>query len=437
MSSSDSASSTTVDRNRKRKKKQSPPKAKRLRLDDGTSPSRVQKNLQKLRLAMRGELEPKLLPSQTYAYPSLKENLGEEIRILVLEPGKGDDPIKCRLVPSALSKSSSETKRYPFTALSYFWGEGDPICEITVTSYKTPKRRLKKLSDEEGKEQAILSLWKKNKPWKETGILPVRANLLRALQRFRKEDKPVIMWIDAICIDQKDDDERSKQVEKMHELYTHAEKASIWLGDGSSKDAPNPKACFDFLRRILDLKHLDGLLGNLASNKDDLVADAANIVSLMCNKWFSRRWVLQELALAKQAEVVYGEEEMPWPDFADAIAIFIKCQERIRPVLAEMFEKTALRTSEISPAEVVKNLGANALVDFANNLFRRGENGNIQQRVLTLEVLVSNLLAFEATDPRDTIYAVLSLAKDIHRLLADSTEKGTGYLGRKQSGKLL
>jgi hypothetical protein len=58
-------------------------------------------------------------------------------------------------------------------------------------------------------------------------------------------------------------------------------------------------------------------------------------------------------------------------------------------------------------------LGANTLVNATTNLFRRSEDGRIQQRLLNLEVLVSSLfLLFEASEPKDTIYLVLSLAKD-------------------------
>lgn len=106
---------------------------------------------------------------------------------------------------------------------------------------------------------------------------------------------------------------------------------------------------------------------------------------------------------------------MKWNDFADSIAIFIKCQDRILPILSKKLNEKAVSIPELSVADGWKNLGANALVDFTNNLFRRSENGDIQQRMMTLEMLVSSLLAFESSDPRDTIYAVLSLAKDTHR----------------------
>lgn len=134
----------------------------------------------------------------------------------------------------------------------------------------------------------------------------------------------------------------------------------------------------------------------------------------MRNKWFSRRWVVQELALAHHATVVYGKERMPWSDFSDAIAIFMNCKDRIVPPVLNLLRATVADNKEIFAAQSIEDLGANILVDFTNSFFRRDRDGKIQQRMMSLEILVSSLLPFEATDPRDTIYAVLSLANDTH-----------------------
>jgi hypothetical protein len=57
-------------------------------------------------------------------------------------------------------------------------------------------------------------------------------------------------------------------------------------------------------------------------------------------------------------------------------------------------------------------LGANTLIEALSNLFRKSQDREIIERLSTLETLVSTLLTFDATDPRDIIYAVLSIAKD-------------------------
>lgn len=58
------------------------------------------------------------------------------------------------------------------------------------------------------------------------------------------------------------------------------------------------------------------------------------------------------------------------------------------------------------------DVGANTLIEALSNLFRKSQDRDIIERLSTLETLVSTLLTFDATDPRDIIYAVLSIAKD-------------------------
>jgi hypothetical protein len=60
----------------------------------------------------------------------------------------------------------------------------------------------------------------------------------------------------------------------------------------------------------------------------------------------------------------------------------------------------------------VDALGAKALVDVINKLFRKSDDGVVLQRLLSLEGLISSLTAFEASSPHDTIYAGLWLAHD-------------------------
>ena len=56
--------------------------------------------------------------------------------------------------------------------------------------------------------------------------------------------------------------------------------------------------------------------------------------------------------------------------------------------------------------------GVTILVDVKANLFRKSNDGHILEHRSSLETLVSTLLTFGAADPRGTIYALLSMAKD-------------------------
>ncbi|KAF8851221.1 hypothetical protein BDZ45DRAFT_155158 [Acephala macrosclerotiorum] len=192
----------------------------------------------------------------------------------------------------------------------------------------------------------------------------------------------------------------------MHEIYSEASNICIWLGVGEldsttqTIDAKHTRKTFEFIREMLSLKRLDQLISN------DKYADRwLAFVELMRNRWFSRRWVVQELALAREATVHYGQEVMQWLDFADAVALFVTKHDQINTLLKR-------HSNEPDPIGDMRALGASILVEATSNLFRKSKDGRILERLLSLETLVSTLLAFESTDPRDTVYAVLSIAND-------------------------
>src|SRR5690348_3380219 len=93
-----------------------------------------------------------------------------EIRILELQPGDGNDKIQGSL--KLISIKCLKPERY--SALSYSWG-----------SDSQPRRSIF-LDDMEFK---------------------VRRNLFQALQQLRYRDHPRLLWVDAICIDQRNKDD--------------------------------------------------------------------------------------------------------------------------------------------------------------------------------------------------------------------------------------
>ncbi|OAL48930.1 HET-domain-containing protein, partial [Pyrenochaeta sp. DS3sAY3a] len=58
----------------------------------------------------------------------------------------------------------------------------------------------------------------------------LKRNLHLALTNLRYRVRPRILWIDAICINQDDAKERSRQVELMGTIYRHSSRTIIWLG---------------------------------------------------------------------------------------------------------------------------------------------------------------------------------------------------------------
>lgn len=337
-----------------------------------------------------------------YRYLPLAE--GEDIRVLIVEPGQDRDALRCKLVPSALPSTPTAVlgrKVIKYEALSYYWGTEEATLPITVISYdnSAPNARL-----------SMANIVQK-KFW-------IRPNLHAALLQLRDRHNEVRIWVDALCIDQENSQEKAAQVARMHEIYSEADNICIWLGvdetDVRQKELgevdprkqvvnpTSPSQTFGFIREMLNLSLLDSLVSN-----PDYASRWLAFVDLMRSRWFSRRWVIQELALAKAATVHYGREVMLWSDFADAVALFVTKHDQINSLL-----KKHNNTGDTDPIGDMRALGANALVDATSNLFRKSEDGQILERLLSLETLVSTLVAFESSDPKDTVYAVLSIASD-------------------------
>ena len=331
----------------------------------------------------------------TYRYEDI--NYHEEIRILKIFRGEENDTLHCMLfttvLPSTTGREPSLLKtKDPYWALSYCWGDEED-----------PENKIKLYYDTGGcgPTQELLE-------FNTFGTFYIRDNLAAALRQFREPDIDVHIWVDALCINQENKVEKTAQVSRMAEIYGGADTVCVWLGAGISQT----KEIFDFLKSILDLQHLDRLISSKEEHHKWFL-----VLDLMKNAWFSRRWVIQELALAKRACVRWGREEIQWTNFADAIALLMTKHDTILQILKKdhMKPEKLRNTSKDVGAFDPRALGASTLVHATSNLFRKAEDGRIQQRLLSLEVLVSSwFLAFEAKDPRDTIYAVLSLAKDTY-----------------------
>lgn len=223
---------------------------------------------------------PDAPPSFRYTYQPLTAH--NSIRLLNLLPCEDSDPnqsLKCNLTVVSLSDNPS------FVALSYTWGEN-----------VFPE-----------------------KLYCHDGALDITTNLHSALLRFRLADKPLRIWVDAVCINQANGDEKTRQIPLMTSIYGQATEVLIWLGEASEDSEDVMKYLKRIGQRFLDRGGPINEPRDERSPENDLIwADVTEdpnlekTVVIWARPWFSRRWIIQEMALAQKATVHCGTVSMDW-----------------------------------------------------------------------------------------------------------------------------
>ncbi|KAH6702811.1 heterokaryon incompatibility protein-domain-containing protein [Leptodontidium sp. MPI-SDFR-AT-0119] len=236
-----------------------------------------------------------------------------------------------------------------------------------------------------------------------------------ALKYLRFEEER-FLWIDAICINQDKDDERSSQVAMMSLVYAAATKACVWLGE----DDVESTMAIKFIREdINQLKNFDSLC------KDQQHAPKwRSLLMLMQRPWFSRRWVVQEIVLAKNALVYCGPDKIEWQELAIAVELFVEVETATHR-LSELMKKDDKFSVIPNWFEHISELGASLLVNATARVYRSreieetdhnddilGRKGASRRSLLSLEYLVTSLSIFDCGRPHDSVYALVAIARD-------------------------
>lgn len=279
-----------------------------------------------------------------------------EIRALVIYPGGDDADIWTRLDTVKLGDDAR------YQALSYVWGQEPALHSLRV-----------------GHDMRCI----------------VRPNLFHALRRIRKHRR-IKLWVDSICINQSDDQERNMQVQRMGEIFHRATNVWIWLGE----EYEHSELAMGL---ITQLNHPDYTWDSSWWTQYEFVA----FNNLLGRPWFRRGWVIQEAAFSKDTQILCGDRQVSWDQLVKAITLV---QQRIK------FASSTQTPSELvaGPRTQLINFydsPAVKLLDIVSNVFRPEADGTISKQ-LTLETLVELGTHFETTDARDAIYALINLAKD-------------------------
>ncbi|KAK5135282.1 hypothetical protein LTR08_005385 [Meristemomyces frigidus] len=201
-----------------------------------------------------------------------------------------------------------------------------------------------------------------------------------------------MFWVDAVSINQNDIPEKNTQIQKLAMIYNRATNVSVWLG---GEDSDSGRA-IEFIERLLRLEDFDPL-----TKDPGTPAEWAALHNLMQRPWFSRRWIVQEISLARSATLFCGSQSVTWQDFSIAISLFVA---RYRDLRA-LFQSSKDFHNHPNYLGEVEALGAKALVNVTTKLFRKSDDGVVLERLLSLEALISTLTLFESASPHGVIYS--------------------------------
>ena len=301
-----------------------------------------------------------------YRYTPLPE--GERIepftRLLTLFPGEYSSPISCALEIVNVTQCQS----VPYEALSYVWGRETAPAPIFCGD----------------------------------GELRITANLDHALRHLRLA-RPRKLWVDALCIDQENMDERARQVGYMRLVYKHAALVIVWLGP----KVPGVERAFDSVRRLAELQ--DDLLHSattpgqpsqtfLGINAfpeattimiDQIRGDpelADDMVRLFGREYFERVWCIQEVVVSTAAIARCEDLEV---DFFRLIS------------LAKYVEEYQGYRFPLGTLQYWSTV-------FESRRRQRMPQGSVGK----LQTILMGVRDFKSTDPRDRIFAFLGISDE-------------------------
>ncbi|KAH9232168.1 hypothetical protein K456DRAFT_1914802 [Colletotrichum gloeosporioides 23] len=354
---------------------------------------------------------PSLAPPAVY--PALPLTISD-IRLVTIDPRdeNDEDRVVCRMSVVNLGRCAPE-----FHTLSYTWGPA------------SPEDAAKGVTD--NPSNPVWIVWETGKPSErishgEVGF--VASNLKAALLRLRDNSdlSGKRFWIDAICIDQRNLQERSSQVRLMARVFRSATSVLIWLGEEDEHTAKS----FHLMESVAEAKpemlHL--LTPHLVMQHQTCVDENTNSTQipplhnhtyweaarkLFRRNYFSRVWIIQEVVLAKKATVLCGSHMTSW-EHLESFSHFVTTTSWSRH-----FANLSSEDSIPGPCYHMTPTGLKA-------------NRKSRQALSYAETLVHALIRsrpYRCRDSRDKVYGLLGLV-DFGDLFKDKRRLHPVYGGR-------
>ncbi|KAI3324366.1 HET domain protein [Xylariaceae sp. AK1471] len=290
-------------------------------------------------------------------------------RLMCLNPGFGTQTLECTL--SVVDLTNSPLR---YEALSYVWG--------------TEKAR---------------------QPLKCHGYdILITQNLEYALQALRHPTLIRPLWVDAVCINQLDLDERVRQIGYMRLVYEYAGRVVVWLGP----ENPVTESALARARELCEYRAI--LLQTFRESAgpttqpaqvdaqvfrmmlEELMMDAeaqsgSDLVKLLESAYFERVWCIQEVVASKECICKSGKIEFNFYDLLSLTRLVAELQGRHKP-------SSPLRFWNQVYEQRSRQWNKHAL--------------KVEGAVGKMLHVLMNMRNFQATDPRDRLFAIFGITDE-------------------------
>ena len=249
--------------------------------------------------------------------------------------------------------------------------------------------------------------------------IPITVSLDCALRRLRHPSKIRRLWVDAVCINQKNGHEKPEQIRNMTKIYNKAQQVIAWVGDGC-EDGAEVLNFFqkhkDEFMALEELVRVDCFFEPdsqdpistkaIGAIKNDLFSTfgPSGLMTLSAffqRPWFQRRWVIQELTMAQKSSIQCGTVFMDFRSFALAT--------KVLDVLVGLWDGNSLDPKSLinnQASDMIQAIKANQRFQSFGSMAARGYHYPILS-------LLHQFRHANCSDDRDRIYALLGISDDL------------------------
>ena len=288
------------------------------------------------------------------------------IRLLKARRDDNKQPVelRCEYLHAPL-----DTLLVTYTAISYVWGDPTAVSEIICN---------------------------------DDGYLSLTASAADIFTAIVEARVPGYFWIDQLCINQEDKEEKANQVRMMGEIFASANNVIAWLGAPTA----DSNMATDFIVTLFHaMKKLSSR--NIVITTDSLCKSTAcehpspkwlALRNFLRRPWFERLWIVQEIIMASGEMILLcGNSSITWDTLAEVV-VTIETNGLSRLILQSIDEGGG---DSYAPGGLLNTACVHAMKNMRN-----------MQQPIDLQFALIYCLRFKATDPRDKLFALLGLATD-------------------------